>query len=90
MVNILRYSVALKYLLKERKMSEDYLAKKLKKDPSTINRWTNSWKIVSQEPVPDPLLMDAEKQANILLSVPEKQFKYIIEQRRKYFNEEKK
>ena len=41
MVNILRYSVALKYLLKERKMSEDYLAKKLKKDPSSINRWKN-------------------------------------------------
>ena len=90
MNNILRYSVSLKYLLKERNMSENYLAKKLKKDNSTINRWTNSWKIVTQEPVPVQLKMSPEKQLNILISVPEKQFNYIIQQRRKYLNEEKK
>ena len=90
MNNILRYSVSLKYLLKERNMSENYLAKKLKKDNSTINRWTNSWKIVTQEPVPVQLKMSPEKQLNILISVPEKQFNYIIQQRRKLLNEEKK
>ena len=90
MNNILRYSLSLKYLLKERNMSENYLAKKLKKDNSTINRWTNSWKIVTQEPVPVQLKMSPEKQLNILISVPEKQFNYIIQQRRKLLNEEKK
>ena len=90
MNNILRYSLSLNYLLKERNISENYLAKKLKKDPSTINRWTNSWKIVTQEPVPDQLKMSPKKQVNILLSVPEKEFKYIIEQRKKHLNEQKK
>ena len=90
MNNILRYSVSLKYLLKDRNISANYLAKKLKKDPSTINRWINSWKIVTQEPVPVQLKMSPEKQANILLSVTEKDFKYIIEQRKKHLNEEKK
>ena len=85
-MNIIKYKYPLKYLLKNKNISEKYLAKKLGKDFSTINRWTSSWEVVQTEPVDESLKISSKKQINILINLHEEAFNNILNQRRKHLN----
>jgi len=85
-MNIIKYKYPLKYLLKNKNISEEYLAKKLGKDFSTINRWTSSWEVVQTEPVDESLKISSKKQINILINLHEEAFNNILNQRRKHLN----
>tara|TARA_B100001093_G_C26361089_1_gene814510 strand:+ start:158 stop:418 length:261 start_codon:yes stop_codon:yes gene_type:complete len=85
-MNIIKYKYPLKHLLKSKNISEEYLAKKLGKDFSTINRWTSSWEVVQTEPVDESLKISSKKQINILINLHEQAFNNILNQRRKHLN----